>query len=147
MRVQESLKRNMIRALNIAFRTAHIASMGILLGGHAFDVVPERLMVTLWVTIGTGVVLIALESQGRPLWLHQGRGLLVMAKLVLICAVPLLWDFRLPILLSVAVVASVGSHMSGSYRYYSVIYREVIHDSYGPGGKAGRRSGGQADGG
>jgi hypothetical protein len=125
----------MIRALNIAFRTVHIASMGILLGGHAFDVVPEQLVVALWVTIGTGALLIALESQGKPLWLHQGRGLMVVAKLVLICTVPFFWDFRLPILLGVAVVASVGSHMSGRYRYYSVIYREVIHDSYGPGGK------------
>ncbi len=125
----------MIRTLNIVFRTAHIASMGILLGGHAFNVAPERLMLALWLTISTGVALIALESQGRPLWLHQGRGIMVMAKLVMVCAVPFFWDFRLPILLGVAVVASVGSHMSGSYRYYSVIYREVMHDSYGPGGK------------
>ena len=33
----------MIRALNISLRTAHISAMGILLGGHAFDVSPERL--------------------------------------------------------------------------------------------------------
>ena len=109
--------------------------MGILLGGHAFDVEPARLLAVLWVTIGTGVVLIALESQGKPLWLHQGRGIMVLVKLALICTVPVLWDFRLPILLAVVVVASVGSHMSGSYRYYSVIYRRVIQDSCGPGAK------------
>ena len=35
------------RAWNIALRTAHLAAMGVLLGGHAFDVDPERLMVAL----------------------------------------------------------------------------------------------------
>ena len=121
--------------LNIALRTAHIAAMGILLGGHAYDVAPERLKMILWVTVGTGLALAAVESGGRLLWLHQGRGLVTMAKLALICSVPFFWDHRLPILLAVVVLASVGSHMRGRYRYYSVLYREVIHDGTGPGGK------------
>ena len=124
----------MIRWLNIGLRTAHIGSMGILLGGHAFDVAPERLKIILWLTIGTGVALAALESGARLLWLHQGRGIMVMVKLALICVVPLAWDYRLPILLGVILIGSVGSHMSGRFRYYSVIYRQVIHDGYGPGG-------------
>ena len=126
----------MIRWLNIALRTAHIGAMGILLGGHAFNVDPERLMLVLWLTIGTGVGLIALESGAKLLWLHQGRGIMVIVKLALICCVPLFWDYRLPILLTVVVVGSVGSHMSGRFRYYSVYYREVVQDANGPGGKA-----------
>ena len=126
----------MIRWLNIALRTAHIGAMGILLGGHAFNVDPERLMLVLWLTIGTGVGLIALESGAKLLWLHQGRGIMVIVKLALICCVPLFWDYRLPILLTVVVVSSVGSHMSGRFRYYSVYYREVVQDANGPGGKA-----------
>jgi hypothetical protein len=125
----------MIRWLNISLRTAHIGSMGVLLGGHAFDVTPERLIVVLWLTIATGVALIALESGLRLLWFHQGRGLITMAKLAFICTVPLLWDFRLVILLVVVVIASVGSHMPGRLRYYSFVYREVIPDASGPGGK------------
>ena len=123
-----------IRALNIALRTAHIGAMAILLGGHAFDVAPERLKLSLWLTIGTGLILAALEAGPRLLWFHQGRGLLTMAKLALICAVPLAWDYRLPILLAVIVIGSVGSHMPGRYRYYSVVYRQVIPDASGPGG-------------
>ena len=123
----------MIRWLNIGARTAHIGAMGILLGGHAFDVSPERLMFVLWLTIGSGAGLVALESGAKLLWFHQGRGLMVISKLALICTVPLLWDYRLPILLVVIVIGSVGSHMSGRFRYYSVIYRAVIHDGYGPG--------------
>jgi len=109
--------------------------MAALFGGHAFDIEPERLMIALWLTIATGAVLIALESGAKLLWFHQGRGIMTMAKLVLICSVPLFWDFRVPILIVVIVIASVGSHMSGKLRYYSVVYREVIPDASGPGGK------------
>ncbi len=123
----------MIRALNIALRTAHIGAMGVLLGGHAFDVTPERLHASLWLTIGTGVALAAIEAGPRLLWFHQGRGLMTLAKLALLCAVPLAWDYRLPILLAVLVLASVGSHMSARYRYYSVVYRRVIPNTSGPG--------------
>jgi len=126
------------RLLNIAFRTAHIAVMGILVGGHAFDISRERLHLILWLTIGTGIALSAMEAGPRLLWFHQGRGLLTMAKVMLLFAVPFVWEFRLPILLTVVVIASVGSHMPARYRYYSVIYREVIPDSSGPGARRSR---------
>lgn len=125
----------MIRALNIGLRTAHIGAMGILLGGHAFDVAPERLMVSLWLTVGSGLALAAVEIGPKLLWFHQGRGLMTMAKLALICAVPLAWDYRLPILLGVIVIGSVGSHMSARFRYYSILRREVIPTGSGPGGR------------
>jgi hypothetical protein len=135
-----------IRALNIALRTAHIGAMGILLGGHAFDVPPERLKVSLWLTIGTGVALAAVEAGPRLLWFHQGRGLMTMAKLALLCAVPVAWDNRLPILLTVIVLGSVGSHMPARYRYYSVMYRRVIPDASGPGGRRAPEGGNEAKG-
>jgi hypothetical protein len=109
--------------------------MGVLLGGHAFDVIPERLEVVLWLTIGTGLALAAVEFGGRLLWFHQGRGLMTMAKVALVLLVPLAWDFRLAILLLVVVIGSIGSHMPGRYRYFSVVYRQVMHDGSGPGGK------------
>lgn len=121
------------RLWNIAIRTAHLAAMGILLGGHAFAVPREQLLAALRWTIGTGLALAALETGGRTLWFHQGRGLMTLAKVGLIFLVPWFWDFRLPILLAVVVLASVGSHMPARFRYYSVLYREVLRDSGGPG--------------
>lgn len=119
----------MLRALNIATRTAHIGAMGILVGGYAFDVTPERLHATLWLTIGTGLVLAALESGGRLLWFHQGSGVMTMVKLAVLCAVPFAWAYRVPILLLVIALGSVGSHMPGRMRHYSLVYRRVIHDA------------------
>ena len=126
------------RALNITLRTAHIGAMAVLVGGHAFDVVPDRLLPILWLTVGTGAALVAIEAGPRLLWFHQGRGLMTMSKLALLSAVLVAWDYRLPILLGVLVLASVGSHMSARYRYYSVIQRRVVKDVSGPGGKRGQ---------
>jgi hypothetical protein len=121
------------RAWNIALRTAHLAAMGILLGGHAFGASAADLVPALWWTIGTGVALATLEAGWRFDWFHQGRGLITLAKLLLILSVPWLWDYRLPILLAVVVLASVGSHVPARFRYYSVLYRRVIRCSGGPG--------------
>lgn len=121
------------RHWNIAVRTAHIAAMGVLLGGHAFDVPASRLLPALWLTVGTGLVLVALEAGLGTIWFHQGRGLMTLTKLALIALVPCFWDYRLPILLVVVVLASVGSHMPARYRYYSVLYRQILRCHGGPG--------------
>ncbi len=122
------------RAWNIALRTAHIATMGMLLGGHAYDVDPQRLYPALWACLATGLALAVSESGFTALWFHQLRGLMVMAKLLLMAMVPIFWDHRLAILMAVVVIASVGSHMSGRFRYYSLLEGRVIHNGCGPGG-------------
>ncbi len=124
------------RAWNIALRTAHLAAMGVLLGGHAFDVAKSDLLPSLWFCAVTGVALGALEAGLRPVWFHQGRGLMTVVKLGLLCAVPFCWTswhLRIAILLMVVVIASVGSHMPARFRYYSVLYGEVIRCYDGPG--------------
>lgn len=114
------------RVWNVLVRTAHIAVTGILLGGHAFDVSEGRLLGVLYASIGTGAALAALEGYPGLPWLHQGRGLMVLLKLGLLCAIPFLWAYRLPILLVVVVIASVGSHMTSRYRYYSFLHGRLI---------------------
>ena len=122
------------RVWNIALRAAHIASMGLLLGGHAYDVAPERLHPALWACLATGVALTASEIGFSTLWFHQIRGLVTMGKLLLLAMVPLFWDHRLAVLMAVVVIASVGSHMSACFRYYSVLFHQVIRGSCGPAG-------------
>jgi hypothetical protein len=50
------------RAWNVAWRTAHIAVVSTLLGGHVFSVSSDRLEGWLWAAIATGVALMAIES-------------------------------------------------------------------------------------
>lgn len=133
------------RALSIALRTAHIGAMAFLVGGVAFDVEPERIRLSLWMTVGTGAALAAVEAGPRLLWFHQGSGVLTLAKVALLCAVPFAGDHRLSFLLAVIVLGSVGSHMPGRYRHYSVLYRRVIHEFDGSrGGVASEKPSGES---
>jgi hypothetical protein len=108
------------RALNIAWRTAHIGVAGVLVGGHVFDVARDRLHLWLYLTIVSGAVLIVLEAHPRWRWLHEGRGVLTILKLLLLILVPWLWVYRGWLLAAVIVLASVGSHMPARFRYRSL---------------------------
>jgi hypothetical protein len=112
--------------MSIALRTVHIAAVGILLGGHTFDVTAGRLLPWLSLSIVSGAGLIGLELYSSCKWLYQGKGVLVLLKLLLIAAVAVCWEQRLWLLLAALVVGSVGSHMPGRFRYYSLIHRRVI---------------------
>ena len=114
------------RAWNIACRTVHIAVTGILLGGHVFGVAEERLWLMLALCIVTGLCLIGIEAYPSCRWFYQGRGVLVLAKLLLLFAIPPFWEYRVSILLLVVVIASVSSHMPSRFRYYSIVHRRVL---------------------
>jgi len=114
------------RAWNITARTVHIAVTGILLGGHTFGVAADELRPVLWLVIASGSALTAIEAWPSLHWVHQGNGVMVLLKLLLLCLVPFAWSARVPILLAVVVLASVGSHMPGRYRHYSLLYRRQM---------------------
>jgi hypothetical protein len=105
------------RALGIALRTAHLATFGALLGGHAFGVDPDRLRPFLAATALSGLALVALELASTCEWLLEGRGLAVVAKLAVLAAVPVFWEQRVALLLAVVVIASVTSHMPARFRH------------------------------
>lgn len=114
------------RAISIGLRTFHIAAIGILLGGHVFDVPADRLFVWLLLSLISGAGLIGIELYGSCKWLYQGKGVLVLLKLLLLAAVALWWEQRVALLLAVLAIGSVGSHMPGRFRYYSIVHRRVI---------------------
>ena len=115
------------RGWNIAFRTVHIGVTGVLFGGHVFDVPAERLLIWLYLSFFSGLCLIVIEAYPSCRWFHQGRGVVVLFKLMLLGIIPVLWDYRVEILSVVIVVASVGSHMPSRFRYYSLLHRKVLN--------------------
>ena len=70
----------------------------------------------------------ALESDPNLHFFVEGGGVLLLLKLALLCAVPFAWSYRVPILLVVVVIASVGSHMSSRFRHYSLLYGGDFHN-------------------
>jgi hypothetical protein len=94
---------------------------GTLVGGHVFDVEAPRLLPFLVATIATGLALMALELVSSCVWLFTGKGLMVVAKLLLLSTIPVFWEHRVALLLSTVIVASVGSHMPSRFRHYSFL--------------------------
>jgi hypothetical protein len=113
---------------NIGARTIHLAATGTLLGGHVFGADEAALRPLLWAAIATGGALIALELYPTAHWAHQVCALLVYAKLGILCLVPFLWEQRVPLLLGVLVLASVGAHAPRTVRHYSLWLRRVMAD-------------------
>lgn len=115
------------RGVALLLRTLHLVSFGILLGGHTFAIDADRLLPALYLTIASGVGLMALEiSTIGPHWLFMGKGAAVLVKLLLLLAVLYAWDYRLPLLLLVVAIASVSSHMPGRYRHYSILQGRIV---------------------
>ena len=109
------------RAWNIIVRTVHIGVTAILLGGHFFRVAAGLLLPFLYLAILSGAVLGILEVYPDWRGLFQVRSLVIAAKLLLLCLIPLLWKYRVVIMLLVLVMASAGSHMPRRFRHYSVL--------------------------
>jgi hypothetical protein len=57
---------------------------------------------------------------------------MIAAKLLLLCLIPWLWPYRVPILIAVIVIASIGSHMPRCYRYYSILDRRLVTTAEAP---------------
>jgi hypothetical protein len=110
------------RFWNIAFRTAHIVVAAALFGGHVFDAPVEQLHWWLYGTIFTGSVLAVLEAYPHLSWCYEARGVCVLVKLLLLLSIPWLWGYRVPILVVVLIIASVGSHMPRRYRHFSFVH-------------------------
>jgi hypothetical protein len=110
------------RRWSIALRTGHLIAISILVGGHAFHGSPEQLRPMLYLAIATGAGMAFLETYPNLHFMIEGAGLLLMVKLALLCLIPFMWNDRFPILIVVVAIASVGSHMSRTFRHYSLLY-------------------------
>jgi hypothetical protein len=112
------------RALRTTLRTVHLASVSVLVGGHFFDLPLERLYGPLVWTVGSGLLFVLLEVYGTLGWLFQVRGLVTLAKIFLLLLIPLFWEQRIWILMTVLAIGSISSHMPGRFRYYSILSRD-----------------------
>lgn len=114
------------RLYKTTLRTAHLMAISVLVGGHAFNAPVSALRPLLYVAIATGVGMIFLEAYPSLNFIFEGWGLLLFAKLALLCCIPFAWKQRLPILLAVVALAGIGSHMPARFRHYSLLHGKVI---------------------
>lgn len=112
--------------MQVALRTVHVAAMALVLGGVAFGAAEEQVRGPLIWTVVSGVLLLAVELARSGVFLYQGAGVASIVKLALVGAGFHLPPSRFAFYLAATVVASVGSHMSSSWRHYSFLDRKVL---------------------
>jgi len=117
------------RGLKISLRAVHALCAGVLVGGLLLAVEAERIGPWIVGTAISGLAILFLDLHESGAFLVQTRGLVVMGKIALLAALPLLGASR-PLLLTVALLISVvSSHAPSSVRYFLVIGRRSISGS------------------
>ena len=108
-----------VRLAQVALRSAHIAAMGLVLGGIAMGGDFQRLHAAILATILSGALMAGLDLLKGPGFLLQGSGAALLLKLACLGLGNLFPGARLPWYLAATLLASVGSHMPGAWRHFS----------------------------
>ncbi|MDH3317741.1 MAG: hypothetical protein OER43_18500 [Gammaproteobacteria bacterium] len=114
------------RWVNVALRTAHLLGVagmgGALLGGVA----QTAWLPYLYLTLATGLAMMALELWSSAIYLLQVRGQATLLKVALLAAIPLTPGLEAPVVALTIVISGVVSHAPASVRYYSVFHGRVL---------------------
>jgi hypothetical protein len=100
--------------------------MALVLGGLAFGVPDARLHAAGVVTVASGVGLLAVELAKTGVFLYTGAGVATLLKLALLGIGLWVPAARFELYLAATLVASVGSHMSGRWRHWSLLHRRTL---------------------
>ncbi|HUJ29014.1 MAG TPA: hypothetical protein VLW85_23500 [Myxococcales bacterium] len=108
------------RAVEVALRSLHIVSMGIVLGGIAAGGTRQTLRLFIVATLATGALLLATTLARGCLRLSQGAGAALLLKLALLGLGNLFEGARLECYVAATLLTSIGSHMPATWRHYPV---------------------------
>ncbi len=100
--------------------------MALVVGGIPFGADFQALRTPILITLASGVLLFAVDLAKDMAMLSQGSGVAVLLKLGLLGVGVSQPSSRLPWYLAATLVASVGSHMPGSWRHFSFLTGKVM---------------------
>ena len=109
------------RWASVLLRSIHVAAMGVVLGGVFLGANHEALAVAIWLTLVSGALMLFMDILKGPGVLLQVSGLAVILKLALLAVgFFFLPEQRFGWYLAATLIASIGSHMPGWLRHYSI---------------------------
>lgn len=110
-------------------RALHILCTGILIGGHVFDQPQAAIEPWLFGSVFSGLAIFAVDLHASLTILFEIRGLLLLVKLALLLLIPLYWQLRIPILITVLFIGAIGSHMPKHWRHKVLFFeRHIVPD-------------------
>lgn len=112
------------RGIRTILRALHILATGVLLGGHVFDQPPDILVVWLWGSVVSGLLLFATDLHASCAVIFELRGMAVFVKLLLLILVPFMWESRVPLLVASLLIGAVSSHVPRTYRHRLLFFKD-----------------------
>lgn len=125
------------RALQVALRSVHIASMALFVGGVAAGASTDALRSSLLVTVASGLGLLLAAALSRCLVLSEGAGWALFAKFALLALAGAVPRARLELYVAAMLLTSVASHMPARWRHKQLPWRRPrgeVPPSRGAGG-------------
>ncbi|MFC1684218.1 hypothetical protein ACFL0R_01950 [Pseudomonadota bacterium] len=114
------------RWLNIGLRTLHLIGLAGVGGGYFYAVADQRWLGFLYLTLGSGLVLMLLSLWSNAIWLVQLRGQAILLKLLLLVLIPFWPEQQAVLMVVVIVISGLVSHAPGDVRYYSLFHGRRI---------------------
>jgi len=108
------------RALKIVLRALHVLCVGVFVGAHVLAAEQAACEMWLWWTILSGCALLLLDLHESGTFLLQVRGLVIVAKLIVVGFVASSEGRHPWVLGALLVVSVISSHAPSSVRYYMV---------------------------
>jgi hypothetical protein len=109
------------RAVKISLRAAHVLCAGVATGSYVFDVAEPLRGQWLLAAAATGVAMLLLDLHESGVFLFQARGVIVLAKIAVVGALPLIEPHRGWILAAMLLLSVVSSHAPSKLRYFVAI--------------------------
>jgi hypothetical protein len=113
------------RATEVLLRSAHIVSMGLVLGGIAMGGTHETLLVPIVATVTSGLLLLTTCVLWGCLTFTQGAGWAILLKLAFLGLGNVFVGARLECYAIATFVTSIGSHMPSTWRHFTLPLRAL----------------------
>jgi len=114
------------RAVKICLRALHVLCAGVLTGGALLGTAPPA---WLWATLCTGTAILLLDLHESAAFLLEVRGLIVVAKLVLVGCLPLFGPATPWVLVAILLGSVISSHAPASVRHRVVLGRGRVRSA------------------
>lgn len=115
--------------IRIFFRSLHILSIGVLLGGHVFNQPTAILEPWLWASVITGSIILLTDLHSSFAILFELRGIAILLKITLLLLIPVFWEQRVAILVVILFIGAISSHLPKRYRHRLFILKKDIHSN------------------
>jgi hypothetical protein len=113
--------------IRILTRSLHIMAVSILLGGHFFDQPVVTLEPWLWATVITGTIILLTDLHSSFAFLFEVRGIAILIKIIILLLIPIFWEQRIALLISILFIGAISSHLPKRYRHKSFIINDYIN--------------------